>query len=277
VLKPPKADLAKPPPPPPGTLPGLLEIPFMPEVEVETPTQFLPVQYSGESVLDIASRVLRIAPFRRNVFITRHRAHAADYKEYEWLIKYGSTELWYEKPSKAHLRSIKTLEVNRWAPDELLPLLKARPVSLMTPRVWASAAVTTPTDDDVFECSAGHTIDDGYAGICHQCTDEKSEALESTPLVYCLVLSTCQASDPFIYGAHFNGRQIYKLVKCGSREAAAAEAFYATGVNGWNLAFSCVMKLGKDFEDRSGKAKKIKELWMLAEEEEDEKVVRLFY
>jgi hypothetical protein len=137
--------------------------------------------------------------------------------------------------------------------------------------------MTTPTRDDIFECAAGHAVDDGYAGTCHECTDAKSDALESTPLVYCLVFSTCQASDPFIHGAHFNGRQIYKLVKCGSREAAVAEAFYAAGVNGWSLAFSCVMKLGEDFEERSGTAKKVNELWMLAEEENDEKTIKVFY
>ncbi|KAF1946920.1 hypothetical protein EJ02DRAFT_393389 [Clathrospora elynae] len=276
-MVPPRPPPPPPPPPPPGTIHSLLETPFHPELEVETPAAFMPVQYSGESFLDIASRVTRIAPFRRSVFVTRHHVHAADFEEHEWLLKHGSTELWYEKPSKAHLRSIKTLESNRWAPYELLPLLNARPVSLETPKAWASAAMTTPTDDDIYDCTSGHTVDDGYAGTCHQCTDDKSEALESTPLVYCLVMSTCQASDPFIHGAHFNGRQIYKLIKCGSREAAVAEAFYAAGVNGWNIAFSCTMRLGEDFEERSGKVKKMDELWMLADEEEDKNVVRVFY
>jgi hypothetical protein len=91
------------------------------------------------------------------------------------------------------------------------------------------------------------------------------------------VFSTFQASDPFIRGTHFNGHQIYKLVKCGGREAAVANAFYAAGVNGWSLAFSCVMKLGEDFEERSGTAKRVKELGMLAEEEDNEKVVKVFY
>jgi hypothetical protein len=271
-----KVNFAKPPPPPPGTFPGLINASFTPELEVETPTEILPVQYSGESVLVIPSSVTRIAPFGRKVFVTQHRAHVTDYKEYKWLLKYGSTEIWYEKSSRAHLRTIRTPEANRWALDELLQLRDARPVSLETPKIWATAALTTPTDDDVYECAAGHAIEDGYADICHQCTDEKSKALESTPLVYCLVLSTCQASDPFIHGAHFNGRQIYKLVKYGSREAAVAEAFYAVGVNGWNIAFSCVMKLGENFEKRSGKVKRVEKLWMLAEPKETE-VDRVFY
>jgi hypothetical protein len=88
---------------------------------------------------------------------------------------------------------------------------------------------------------------------------------------------SCQASTPFVHGAHFNGRQIYKMIKCGSRAAAISEAFYATGVNGWNVAFSCVMRVGEDFEERSGKATPVEELWMLAEEEEESEHVRVFY
>ncbi|KAL1800823.1 hypothetical protein ACET3X_001165 [Alternaria dauci] len=273
----PPASFPPPPPPPPEPSHGLPVTSSNPTAEIDTPNQFIQAQYSTESISDFSSRVIRIAPFRRNVLMTRPSAHVADYKEFEWLLKHGSSEIWYEKPTKAHLRSIKTLEANRWAPDELLPLLNARPVSLETPKVWASAAMTTPTDDDIFDCAAGHVTRDGYAGTCRECTDAKSQALESVPLTYCLVFSTCQASDPFIHGSHFNGRQIYKLFKCGSREAAVAEAFYASGVNGWSLAFSCVMKLGADFEERSGTAKKVNELWMLAEEDDDEKTVKVFY
>jgi hypothetical protein len=211
--------------------------------------------------------VIRIALFRRNVLVTNRRARAADYKEYEWLLKYGSTERWYEKPSKEHLTSINTVQRNRWAPDELLPLLNTRPVSLERPKVWASAAMTTPTDEKISECAADHAIDDGYAGTCYQGTNEKSKALESIPLVYYLVLSTCQVADRFIYGAHFIGRQIYKLVRCGSREAAVAEAFYAAGVNGWNIAFRCISKLEEAFEEKSGEDNKFGNLWRLAEQE----------
>jgi hypothetical protein len=141
--------------------------------------------------------------------------------------------------------------------------------------------LTVPTDDDIFDCNnTGHgVVVDEFTGACARCTDEKSEALDATPLVYCLVLSTCQANDPFLQGAHFNGKQIYKLVKCGSREAAISEAFYACGVNGWSVAFSCVMRADETFEEGevNVKVKKVDELWMLGEDEEEEDTVRLFY
>ena len=262
-------------------MPGIIDIPFYPEDEVSTPTSLLPVQYGSDSVLDVSSHVVRVTPFRRNIFVTRHQAHAGDFEEHKWLLQYASSELWYEKPSRTYLRSIRSLERNPFGPDELASLINARPVSLETPRVWASAALVTPTDDDIYECTAEHPIDNDYTGSCTQCTCEKSEALDNTPLVYCLILTTCQASDPFVHGAHFNGRQIYKLVKCGSREAAVAEAFYAAGVNGWNIAFSCVMKLGHDFDEApiNAKVERAEHLWQLADEGEDEDAakVKVFY
>ncbi len=238
--------------------------------EVSTPDAYLPAQYSSESDDDVGSGVVRLVPLRRNVFTARHDAFPADFEEHKWIIKYGSPDFWYEKPVRSYLNKIQSSE-------GLLHLHNARPVSLETPKVWASPTFSTPRDNDIYGCISGHTLDGRYTEFCHQCTQEKSDALDNTPLVYCLVLSTCQASDPFIHGAHFNGCQIYRLVKCGSREAAAAEAYYAAGVNGWNIAFSCVMRLGEDFEERSGKVKRVKELWMLADEETDENVVRVFY
>jgi hypothetical protein len=65
--------------------------------------------------------------------------------------------------------------------------------------------------------------------------------------LYWTVFTGYQASNPFIHGAHFNGRAIYELVTCASREAATAEAVYAAGVNGWNVAFSCVTRLSEAF------------------------------
>ncbi|KAI1533452.1 hypothetical protein PtrSN002B_010345, partial [Pyrenophora tritici-repentis] len=54
-------------------------------------------------------------------------------------------------------------------------------------------------------------------------------------------------------------------------------AYHSAGVNGWNLAFSCVMRLGEDYGERDGKAKKVSHLWSLSEEDEDRKSIRTFY
>lgn len=230
----------------------------------------MPAQYSGDTVLDIGSCVVRLVPFKRNAYITRHRAYAADFQQYRWILQFGSVNFWYEKPTRPFMKSISK-------PEDLAHLMNARPVSLETPRAWASRAMTTPIDDDVFDCSQGHIVDGCYPGTCHKCTDDKSDALANVPLVYYIVLSTFQASEPFIPGSHFNGCQIYKLVKSGSREAAVAEAFYATGVNGWNIAFSCVMRLDEDFEDGIGNVERVRNLWSLAESRRDQGTTRIFY
>lgn len=95
------------------------------------------------------------------------------------------------------------------------------------------------------------------------------------PLVYCLVISTFDADHTFPQEVHYKGRHIYKLIKCGSREAAVLEAFYAAGVHGWNVLFTCVMRLGEEFE---GKAQKVR-LVQLARGEGEGEVEggRVFY
>lgn len=238
----------------------------------------MPVNYSGESVLE-TSRIVRLEPFKRNVFVTQHRPQATDLEEYKWLLRYGTSDHWYEKPDRAFFRQMKAFEATNVNMPELMPLFDARPVSLETPRLWASRALTTPTDDDVYDCTAGHTMEGGYTSTCHQCSEEKSEALDATSLVYWVILTACQASNPFIPGSHFNGKQIFKMIRCGSREAATSEAFYATGVNGWSVAFGCVTRLGEGFDDRNGKALPQEDLWMLAEDddEDDDDNVRVFY
>jgi len=250
-------------------------LPNGPEL-ITTPAEFISTYYSNGASPD-PGRVVRITPFKRNVFVSSYRAYIADFEEYKWLLQHGNTDVWYEKPKKSWIRHQDTLEASGCEPEELAAMDNARPVSLDTPRVWASPALTTPTDDDIFDCIGGHSIDDGFTGACPTCTDEKAEALDSTPLVYYLVLSTCQASDPFLHGAHFNGKPIYKLIKCGSRDAAVAEAFYSSGLNGWTVAFSCVMRVDETFEERDGKIKRVDDLWMLAEEEDEDDSVRVFF
>jgi hypothetical protein len=238
----------------------------------------VPVRYSGELVPE-NNRIVRITPFKRNVLVTQHGLQAEDLEEYKWILKHGNTEIWYEKPPRSFFKQMKALEGCNYKLPELLPLFDARPVSLETPKLWTSRALTTPTDDDVYDCTAEHAAGGTYTSTCHQCSEKKSEALDATSLAYYLILTTCQASNPFVHGSHFNGRQIYKMVKCGSREAAIAEAFYATGVNSWNIAFSCVTRLGEGFDDKNGNVQKVQELWMLAEDDvdRDDNTLRVFY
>ena len=157
----------------------------------------------------------------------------------------------------------------------------ARPVSLETPRLWASAALVTPSDDDVHGCGNDHREkgdangSETFEGICPVRTGEKREAVNGTSLVYCIVISTYQASEPFVHGAHFNGKTMFRVVRCGTREGASAEAFHAVGTNGWSVVFSCVFKEGVMF---SGRVKRVEELWELGEKDDEAKEdARVFY
>lgn len=221
-------------------------------------------------------------PFRRNVLTTSHRAHTTDFNEFEWLLKYATTELWYEKPSKALLKRMKAAEESGCEPDELAPST-FKVAELETPKVWASAALTIPTDENQ-KCTADHTPDlteTTFTRPCQQCTD-KSAALDAMNLVYYLVFNSLQAHE--LAGcmpaslSNMRGRQMYKLVKCGSREAAIAEVFHATGLNGWNLVFSCVTKASEDIDGGAGKLRRVEDLWMLADDDgADGESVRVFY
>lgn len=254
-----------PPPPPP-------EQPFCDKIS--SPTELLPSRYFGESTPE-ASRIVQVQPFRRTVLLTHHRARGADLMQHQWLFKHATSEVWYEKPVKTFYE-LPHMMTSESPVDKAGPY----PIALGTPRVWASAALTTPQDDDIYDCTANHSRDSDFMGTCAQCTDEKSEALDNTELVYCLVISTTHSIERN-YGmpgqnVFTHGRQIYKLIKCGSREAAAVEAFYTAGCQGWNVLFSCVMRVGETFEERNGKVERVENLWKLAEEKAGDGI-RVFY
>ena len=225
-------------------------------------------------------RNVRILPAGRNVFKTTHGASAIDFEQVKWLLRYGTTELWYEKPSNALLKRMKRAEADGHEADELAMSI-AKPAEIQVPKVWASAALTTPTDKKVHVCAAAHKHDsdeDSLVMTCRRCTDKKANALQATELAYCLVFNSTQIPEYMPLNNTTGVKQIYKLVKCGSREAAVAEVFHAVGLNGWNLVFSCVMRASDDVEERGAKFKRVGDLWMLAgTDHDDEEGYRVFY
>lgn len=166
-------------------------------------------------------------------------------------------------------------------PDEL-HASTVKPTETQTPKICASSALVTPLDDDVSDCNTKHDAPVSRRPCvrrCQPCTEANYKALQDTDLAYHLVFSSTQALDLFAAGGStVGGRQVYKLVKCGSREAAVAEIFHATGTNGWNLVFSCVTRASEDIMERGGKFTRVKNLWMLADDDGDDgESVRVFY
>lgn len=240
----------KPPPPPPPSPP-------MYEFAVRTAEELIPTQSAEASDYNTTSRIVRIAPLRRNVYLLQHPAQAADLQDYEWLLRFADTGLWYEKPGRPQPAHIGRNEGTPPSANKVIPMSHPQPMSLNLPKVWASAALATSLDN---------------TAIQHQ-----PRSLKSTPLVYCLILSTYDTASNMLPDGKSHGRQMYKLVRCGSREAAVAEAFYAAGVHGWNVSFACVMRLDEDFVGTFGKAKKVKQLSKLGLDNYVREDVRVFY
>ncbi|KAF2489331.1 hypothetical protein BU16DRAFT_496027 [Lophium mytilinum] len=236
-------------------------------------------RYSGETDPD-SDRIVRIPAFKRNVYVPSHGASAADLANFLWLLKFGGPEHWYERPDLAKLDQMTALDAVGCAPNELKALDNPRPLSLPVPQIWVSSALNTPTDDDIFDCMAGHSSDGDFAGACHECTDEKCEAIEKTSLVYILVISTFQANEYYSAKDSFsgNGKNIYKMVRCGRREAAAAAAFYAAGVNGWSVVFSCVMVEGEtELRGNGVTVERVTDLWRLADRQQSGKKAKMIF
>lgn len=219
--------------------------------------------------------MVRILPFGRNVLVTSHRAQATDFEEIKWLIQFGSTETCYDKPSNALIKRMRNAASSGSEPDELPPCT-SRAIENQISKVWASDALSTPLDDDIQGCLADHPPPSSWSKICHPCGEARSKALQATDLTYHLVFHT---TETFGLGSSSpGGKQVYKLVKCGSREAAVAEVFHACGMNGWNLAFSCVTRASADPGEKGGKFKRVRSLWMLADgDADDNDLVRVFY
>lgn len=175
---------------------------------------------------------------------------------------------------------MKRAEADGHEADELASSV-IKPAEIQVPKVWVSAALTTPTDKKIHVCAAAHKHDldeDSLVMTCRRCTDKKANALQATELAYCLVFNSTQAAEYMPMTHTTSAKQVYKLVKCGSREAAVAEVFHAVGRNGWNLVFSCVMRASDDVEERGAKFKRVSDLWMLAgADHDDEEGVRVFY
>jgi hypothetical protein len=198
-----------------------------------------------------------------------------DFAELEWLLRHGTTEIWYKKPENHLIEKIGAPPMDgATEPERLSRASEVSPGRLDVPKVWMSAAMTTPTDEDVVSiCTAGHRHRQSGTRICHPATMIKLDAEDDYPLSYNLVYTTNNVIKPYDPA----GEAIYTMTKCGSREAALAHVYYTVGNNGWSLIFSCVTRRGEGFGERSGKVKMVNELRGLMNEDEDTESIRVFY
>ncbi|KAL4792269.1 hypothetical protein BDV19DRAFT_368840 [Aspergillus venezuelensis] len=131
----------------------------------------------------------------------------------------------------------------------LLPQKEPRPVGLRVPRIVAGAALLPPPPAPV---------------------PLKNDPFDNTPiknedgpkprrdLIYLSIQSTISGTGthrpdrysysspdrsglPDMAGSSITGQNVYRVVRAGSREEAAAQAFYAAGGNRWSTLFTCVV------------------------------------
>lgn len=223
------------------------------------------------------SQFLALGPERKSCIREMHQAEPGDFEEIKWILQYGDTEVWYAKPGKLQLRQMARQERAGREPDALPMVRGQRVANIANVRVWASAALSTPLIYELGCCSSGHSVDSDLA-CCLPCKEEKQDALASISLQYCVVSSTYNVEtdeNPRGRGCWFMER-MYSLTRCGSREAAASAA-YSMALQGQEVVFSCVMRLGETPDDRSGPFERVDEIWDLADEANDLNSIRVFY
>ncbi|KAK5009256.1 hypothetical protein LTR28_001936 [Elasticomyces elasticus] len=225
--------------------------------EVNTSSDLIRI-YSDDSDEDAedfeTDAVVLLKPFNQKAYTTRFEASSIDFKQYEWLIKYAQPGRWYSWIGAEDLAQLSKWERNP-ACHEMLPvtrfvtpLERVKPTRLEVPRIDIGRALSTSTvPHDGCLCGEWRKKHDGKD--CADYAGDKS-------LTYYSVLESKHGAPsshherplPMYEWVNENrprdvssGEPIFKVVKSSSRKAAAAQAFYDAGANGWSTVFVCVL------------------------------------
>ncbi|KAF2752586.1 hypothetical protein EJ05DRAFT_295003 [Pseudovirgaria hyperparasitica] len=276
-MRPCKSPYIPPPPPqgaplrsslPPGMVPfehvgGMHPVPTDPlngsEI-ITSHSELIPVVYTDDNRPE--EKLVRTI-FNKRIYITFHNAGSYDFAKHSSLLRAAEIEVWYRWPAasdESHMLSLCKRGELASATEYLSTEVEGRsisPLNASITRVWASHVFTT-------------------------CTHTVANNLENTSLVYIVVLSAYMDLAPdFSARGPSPTEKVFKVLRFGSRESAAAEAFYASGVQGWDMVFSCVVRsdalsaLGKGLDVI--RVEKIHELANVDEREVGGDYVRAFY
>ncbi|GES65989.1 hypothetical protein ATEIFO6365_0012038000 [Aspergillus terreus] len=203
-----------PPPPPPKARPKPLEaISSHQDLICSSPTK---------------DRFVTLVQFINEAYITSHPATPTDFRHWFPLLASARTECWYAFVSDEARPHPADCSLQRPPEPALRVQSDARPVGLFMPWVATGAALQACLPD-----VSGHP-----------------------PLIYLSVQQALMGRprERPRYGRDLSpmpemavvgptpGQPIYRVVRTGSRDAAAAEAFYHAGANRWSTVFTCVVK-----------------------------------
>jgi hypothetical protein len=191
-------------------------------------------------------RIVLLTPFTRPAYITTHPASHYDFTRWLPLLALGVPETWYMFSNTDTLISTSLNQPHLAPPNtSLKPLQDPRPVGLRLPRIAAndplhpshSASSLTPIKTESGTLPPPDLI---YLSIQSSITGHTTNRSGRW-------VSPDRGMMPDLAGngTGTTGASIYRVVRCGSREEAAAQAFYAAGGNRWSTLFTCVVVGGK--------------------------------
>lgn len=214
--------------------------------------------------------VVSLAPFRhRRVYVSFHDATSVDLKQYLVLLKYAQPDQWYKLPDSTTLTTIadmadaahlKGRPLDRQkihealsTPNKDLPARNNNNSLDQGTRINAGRALRI-ADDIEPDCNCRqrvqpsterrHQIYNSVQYPCADCKDgQKLPRAENTEMMYLSVVQTYQEN----YNCGI-GCPIYKVVRTGSRRAAAAQAFFDAGAHGWSTVFVCALPVRSSIE-----------------------------
>lgn len=226
-------------------------------------SDLLPCFEDGESFEEDLLAV--IEPYDRKVYVSYHDFTSVDFNQYLFLLQYAQPDHWYFLPSPETASAVREISSHNQIISDLVaqkiakimaPLHHANPQTCKFPRINTGRALRTrddmspgckceqrlePSPVEPVACSSTR-CEAKLGGSHYPCSSCVSSARlprsEITQLVYLSVVQSFQSGAGFDPDA---GRPIYKVVKTGSRQAAAAQAFFDAGASGWSTVFACAM------------------------------------
>ncbi|KAL4962224.1 uncharacterized protein BDV14DRAFT_110902 [Aspergillus stella-maris] len=207
---------------------------------------------SGKDAVETRDRYILLTPFMRETYITSHPASKYDFSTWLPLLALGVPETWYafgvsEQPIQLSTKQPLLAPQN----VSLLPQKEAGPVGLRVPRIVAGAALLPPPPTPIPVNK--DPFDDNDTPVKNE-----DGSKPRRDLVYLSIQSTISGTGthrldrysysspdrnglPDLAGSSITGQNIYRVVRAGSREEAAAQAFYVAGGNKWSTLFTCAV------------------------------------
>ncbi|KAL4893148.1 hypothetical protein BDV59DRAFT_202125 [Aspergillus ambiguus] len=169
-----------------------------------------------------------LSPFRREAYVTAHAATDIDFRQWFPLLCTAATDSWYSfKPADIHsgggIHALHILSSSSFARQP-----NARPLGLRIPQVSASAALQ-PRMSKLAEEEPSLV----YLSVRQAINGPRRRGRYYSP---------GPENLPEMAGDVETGQSIYQVVRSGSREEAASQAFYHAGANRWSTIFTCVVK-----------------------------------